>query len=59
MPAAKCLFDGLESIHFKSNPKYPGLIYYETLLSKSNAQYHKLREFKQVGCEQEAFYKKL
>lgn len=59
IPAAKCLIDGLEAIGFKHNPKYPGLIYHESLLSKNNNQYNKLREFKQVGCEQEKFYKKL
>lgn len=55
----KCLLDGLDAIGFKHNPKYPGIIYDASLLTETVSSYTKLKEFKQVGCSDEKFLKKL
>lgn len=59
LPAAKCLLDGLDAIGFVHNPKNAGLIFHKSLLENNNDQYKKLKEFKQVGCANEKWYKKL
>lgn len=54
-----CLLDGLDAIDFKHNRKYPGIIYDGSMLTETGSSYLHMKEFKQVGCSGEKFYKKL